>query len=186
MLPPQVSPNSSPRLLRTLHFLCSDGGRMLSLQDQRNPDVHDANSAWEWPLAVILETDTLCCTIFLPTSWIPRSRCMSQVKCCKGWLRWIASDRNAINPFFWAAFKLHQKTAFWCTSNDFCFLQFWDSSGRTRLHCADWRTSDSRLWRTPHASLSWHSSTRSQSRLDETVHVVRSSNVIDVLGEVVW
>ena len=112
MLPPQVSPNSSPRLLRTLHFLCSDGGRMLSLQDQRNPDVHDANSAWEWPLAVILETDTLCCTIFLPTSWIPRSRCMSQVKCCKGWLRWIVSDRTAINPFFWAAFKLHQYSAF--------------------------------------------------------------------------
>ena len=60
--------------LRTLRFLCFDGRRMFSLQDWRNPEVHDATSAWARLLAVIFETDTLCCTIFLPTWWIPLSR----------------------------------------------------------------------------------------------------------------
>ena len=67
------------------------------------------------------------------SGWI---RCIPQVMCCKGWLRWIVSDRTA-TPSCELPSHYINALYFWCMFNDFCKLQFWDSSSRTRLLCAD-------------------------------------------------
>ena len=103
---------------------------------------------WVHAIAVVLESDALCCTILLLTSCIPLSRCTSQVKRCKGWLRWIVCDRTAI-PSLEPPSNYTNVMYVGVCFNDFCTLQFWASSGRTRLLCADRRTSDLGPQRTP-------------------------------------
>ena len=49
VLPLRVSSNLELRVSSyTLRFVCFDGRRMFSPRDQKDPDVHDANSACVW------------------------------------------------------------------------------------------------------------------------------------------
>ena len=127
---------------------------MFSLQNWKDPDVHDTNSAWVRLFAVILEIDTLCCTILLCNFLYTTFSMHITGKCCNRWLRWIVFDRTAI-----LVSEQPQITPIFCIFVYFPMIFVHCNSGIRQVVleflCADQRTSDLRPWRAPHASFSW-------------------------------
>ena len=148
---PRTSSDEFPRTSRFVRF---DGRRMFSLRDGKDPDVHDANSAWV-RLSVTLEIGKLCSMTLLQSSCAPLSQYTSQVKCWKERLHGIVFDRTAI-LFSERASDCNNLLYFGELSNYFCTLQVSVYPDRIELlPDFDWRTSGSLLWKTRTASPFW-------------------------------